>query len=162
MVNDFSFEEMIPTLKQKLEDGGEVTFTVTGNSMLPLLRHKRDTVTLTAAKAPLKKYDIPFYCRADGKYILHRIIKVKDGEYIARGDNCTFIETGITDKDIIGVVTAFTRKGKQKSVKSLGYRMYSCLWANNFSYFMRKKVFLRLRAMGGKVKRKLFSLFRKG
>ncbi len=155
MVNDFSLEEMMPTLVETLKSGGEVTFTVTGSSMLPMLRHREDTVTLSAVSRKLKKRDIPFYFKG-GKYILHRIIKVKESEYIIRGDNCYFTEYGITDNDIIGVVTAFTRKGKAHSVNDVGYRIYAFLRSNCVSYFLRKNIYIPIRAFGGKIKRKIF------
>ena len=155
MANDFSLEEMIPTMVETLKSGGEVTFTVTGNSMLPMLHHKQDTVTLSAVSGRLKKRDIPFYHRGD-KYVLHRIIKVQDKDYIIRGDNCYFTENGITDDDIIGVVTAFTRKGRLHSVNEVGYRFYSFMRSNCASYFVRKNIYLPVRAFIGRMKRRLF------
>lgn len=155
MVNIFSLEEMMPTLIETLKNGGEVTFTVTGNSMLPMLHHKVDTVTLCAPKGRLKKRDIPFYKNGE-KYILHRIIKVNQNDYTIRGDNCYFIEKGITDNDIIGVVKEFSRKGKKHSVNELGYRLYAFFRSNCVSYFIRKNIYLKTRAFLGRTKRKIF------
>ena len=50
---------MHPLITEKLVSGGEVIFTITGNSMSPMLRHRRDQVCLTAApEGLLKKYDL--------------------------------------------------------------------------------------------------------
>ena len=38
------------------------------------------------------------------------------------GDNQFAVEKGITDDDVIGVVTAFYRKGKPYTVDSMKYR----------------------------------------
>ena len=40
------------------------------------------------------------------------------------GDNQFAVEKGITDDDVIGVVTAFYRKGKPYTVDSMKYRAY--------------------------------------
>lgn len=37
-------------------------------------------------------------------------------------------EYGITDNDIIGVMTSFVHNGKKHSVNETGYRLYSCIW----------------------------------
>ena len=156
MVKNFSFDEMMPMLEEKLRAGGEVTFTVTGNSMLPMLHDREDTVTISAVKGRLKKYDIPFYHRSDGKYILHRIVKVGENDYVARGDNCSFTEYGIKDSEIIGVVTAYTRRGKEKTVNSFTYKLYAALWSNGFSFFIRKRVWVAFLKFGSRIKRAIF------
>lgn len=152
MTDNLSLEEMMPVIEEKLSEGGEVTFTVTGNSMLPMLHNRQDTVTLVTPTFPLKKYDLPFYRRAGGLYTLHRIVKIKKGNYIIRGDNCNFTEYGIEDKDIIGVVKQFTRNGKQHSVVEKSYKIYCALWCNDACYFLRKRVLFNLRRVASKIK----------
>ncbi len=161
MTDNLSLEEMMPLIKEKIAAGGEVTFTVTGNSMLPMLHDRVDTVTLVPPVFPLKKHDLPFYCRQDGKYILHRLVRIKDGNYIIRGDNCNYTELGITDADIIGTVKSFTRKGKTYSVDGRLYHLYCALWTNEVCFFFRKRLIIELRAAGGKAKRKLKKLLKK-
>ena len=54
--------DMHPLITEKLAANGEVIFTITGNSMVPMLRHRRDQVCLTAAPGGiLKKYDFPLF-----------------------------------------------------------------------------------------------------
>lgn len=66
--------ELFPLMAEILDNAGEVTFQVTGNSMLPLLQHRRDKVCLVKLQdGSLRKYDIPLFVRQDGKYILHRL-----------------------------------------------------------------------------------------
>ena len=59
-------EELYPVMAEKIADGGEVTFTVSGISMQPMVFNRRDTVTIRKHNGKLKKYDIPFYRRDDG------------------------------------------------------------------------------------------------
>lgn len=125
-------EEMYPLIAEMLEIKGEVTFTVSGWSMQPMVYHRRDTVTLVKAELPLKKYDLPFYLMDNGRFLLHRVIKVenKDGKniYTCQGDNRWEPETDIEDRMIIGVVKSFNRNGKNYSVDSLGYWLYTRTW----------------------------------
>ena len=42
-----SIEEIVPIMKEQMAEGGKVSFTPKGNSMLPLFRSDRDVVTLS-------------------------------------------------------------------------------------------------------------------
>ncbi len=138
MSKDFiPMEEMYPLISEMLNIKGEVTFTVSGWSMQPMVYHRRDTVTLVKPQLPLKKYDLPFYLMDDGKFLLHRVIKVEtksdeDGKekyiYTCQGDNRWEPEKDITDDMIIGVVKSFNRNGKDHSVDSFGYWLYTRTW----------------------------------
>jgi hypothetical protein len=44
---------------------------------------------LVKPEIPPKKYDVIFYRRENGQYVLHRIIKIKKDGYVCRGDNQT-------------------------------------------------------------------------
>ena len=84
-----------------------------------------DTVVLSKPKGRLHLFDLPLYRRKDGSYVLHRVVNFgSDGSYTMCGDNQFAVEKGITDDDVIGVVTAFYRKGKPYTVDSMKYRAY--------------------------------------
>ena len=59
--------------------------------------------------------------------MLHRVVEVREKDYVILGDNCVNREYGITDDDILGVMTAFVRDGKQHTVNDRGYRLYTFL-----------------------------------
>lgn len=115
---------MMPIMQEILDNGGEVRFTVTGNSMFPMLRHGKDIVVLKKAPRRLKRYDIPLFQRDNGKFILHRIIRVHRNSYTICGDNQTHLEHGINDNMIIGVVTGFVKDGTYTPCEDQGYRRY--------------------------------------
>ena len=129
-LNKFTtLEEAYPVILEKLESGGTVTFMPNGTSMQPMLRNGMDIVVLKKPEGKLKKYDLPFYRRNNGSFVLHRICGLAaDGSYILCGDNQFKIEKGITDDQIFAVVTAFNRKGKSYTVNSLSYRIYVRFW----------------------------------
>ncbi len=118
-MNKQSFEEY-------LENNEKLIYRNTGTSMLPLLKQGRDFFIVEKVNnRPLRKYDVLLYKRKPDKYVLHRIIKIKDGKYVIRGDNCINKEYGITDDDIIGIMTGFIRKGRQHSTCEFFYKLYS-------------------------------------
>ncbi|MBR2454753.1 MAG: S24/S26 family peptidase [Clostridia bacterium] len=122
-----SLDEIYPIIKEKIENGGTVQLPITGTSMLPLFVWGRDTVELTKCENP-QKYDIIFYRRDDGHFVLHRIVGKDENGFILCGDNQVNKEYGITEKHIIAVVKSITRKGKTFSVDKFSYKLYVKLW----------------------------------
>lgn len=102
---------------------GVYVSTTSGVSMYPMIRNRRDTIIVTPCSGRLKKHDVPLYKRGDA-YVLHRIIKVLPDSYVIRGDNCRYSERGITDGDILGVLTGFYRGGKKVDLDSKAYKTY--------------------------------------
>ena len=129
MSKEVAIDDVIDRMLEKLNSGGTVTFSAKGKSMLPMLRDGEDVVVLSKPDGRLHLFDIPFYKRSNGSYVLHRIVNFDaDGSYVLCGDNQFVLEHGIKDSDIIGVVTAFYRKGKAYSVNSFSYRLYVNFW----------------------------------
>lgn len=114
-------------IEEGLEAEGVFVSTISGVSMRPLFKDRRDTVVIVKPNGRLKKYDVPLY-RSNGNYLLHRVIKVLPDSYVIRGDNCYAKEYGITDNDVIGVLREFYRKDKHHTVDDRGYRLYARVW----------------------------------
>ena len=147
-----SIEEIVPIMKEQMAEGGKVSFTPKGNSMLPLFRSDRDVVTLSPPRFPLKKYSIVFYQRKNGQYVLHRLGGEKESGYIMRGDNQYQNEYGIMEEQIIAVVSEFVRNGKSHYITDKGYRWYCIFWSRTM--YLRK-MYKILRHMAGRMKRKI-------
>lgn len=120
-----------PFIEEEIRKGKKVNLTVTGDSMYPLFKSRIDTVVLDGTKNP-KKYDIVFYRRENGSYILHRILKEKGGLYTIAGDNELKKEFPVKKEQIIAKVSEFTRKGKNHKANELFYRVYGFIWVNFF------------------------------
>lgn len=127
--NRFIFEkDLVPLIEERLASGHRVRYLpFRGVSMLPMLRQGKDSVELSPLPERLKKYDLPVYRRADGQYVMHRVVAVKEDHYICLGDNTLFFEH-IYPKQMIGVVSAFKRGEKRIEVDNLWYRLYCRLW----------------------------------
>ena len=118
-----------PLITEQLEKGGEIILTITGNSMAPMLHHRKDKVLIIKpTNKKLKKHDIPLFKRPDGKFILHRIIEVHNFSYTLMGDNQAFKEYHVDHSQIIGVVKGFWRNDKYISCDNLLYVTYCKLW----------------------------------
>ena len=112
-------------IAQYLAENGTLTYTNRGVSMWPLLREGRDMFTLRRkTEARCRRGDVVLYTRGRD-YVLHRIIDVRKDDYVILGDNCIQREYGITDSDILGVMTGFIRGGREHSVDGFGFRLYT-------------------------------------
>lgn len=124
-----SLAELYPLLTEILEHGGTFSLTVTGMSMYPFLVGGRDKVTLAPVDRELKKNDLPLYRRADGSFVLHRIVKCEqDGTYTCCGDHQWTPETGLRREQMVALATAFVRKGRCATERNVLYRAYRTVW----------------------------------
>lgn len=136
-----SLENLSSIFLALLDENIDITLTITGNSMEPLLTHKRDSVVLTSCdKFKLKRGDIPLYRRSNGQYVLHRITNVNKNSYNLCGDNQYIIEKNLPKENIIAVVKAFERNGKFYSCNDFTYKVYWRLrvFSIPFRYFLHK------------------------
>ena len=140
------------TVESEIRDNGAYASTTRGTSMRPLFKTNRDVVILKSCDTEPKRYDIVLYRDKVGKYLLHRVIRVKNDTLIIRGDN-TFVREVVTKDRIIAVLTEYNRKGKKHSTKDLSFRIYSRIWC--FIYPVRLVVYKAL-SLARRVYRKLF------
>lgn len=118
------------TYEQELKRHGKLIYPNVGMSMMPLLRQHRDLMIISPRpEGRLKKYDAVLYKRGN-RYILHRILKVRERDYVICGDHNWRREYGITDEKIIGVMTAFVRDGVETPVTDKRYLRYVHLWCD--------------------------------
>lgn len=121
-------EELFAAVYQLLQDGYDVEFTVTGNSMWPFLAHGRDRVTLRRmGEISPKKGDIVLLQTGHG-YLLHRITRLENGMLQTTGDRNCYRDDLVSVEKILGRVVFFTTKGKQISCSNPLYRLCSWLW----------------------------------
>ena len=120
-------KNLLPYLQEQFEKGQIVRIKPGGNSMLPMLHPNRDVVELSALPGELRKYDLPLYRRADGSFVLHRIVEAGD-TYTCLGDNQYRTEFGIQREQMVALVTAFVRNGRRYTVQDPRYRMYCRIW----------------------------------
>ena len=141
----YRLEDLMPLIRETLAHGHSVRFSPRGVSMLPMLRQTIDSVVLSPIINRLQKYDLVFYQRDNGKYVLHRIIKAGD-TYTCMGDNQMVPESGLRHDQMIAVVTAFYRGDKYIPVNSITYRLYCHIWLGSLPIRkFAKRIINRLR-----------------
>lgn len=121
------------TFEEILARDGKLVCSSVGSSMLPMIRQGRDLLVIRPPEGGrLKKYDVPLYRRKNGAYVLHRILEVRKDDYVLCGDNQWRRETGVTDAQIIGVLSAVVRGGREIPLSSLQCRFYALVWCGLF------------------------------
>lgn len=123
--------QLVAVIEQPLKEGKEAAFTVRGNSMWPLLLSGRDKVAVKQFDK-YRKYDVVLYRRESGKYVLHRIIGVKNNAFVLAGDGETEKEYPIYPEQILAKAISGVRKGKPFSCNTFGFKAYSRFWVAFF------------------------------
>jgi len=138
-------EQLVQLLELQL-DKGTAPLRVTGSSMHPMLRDKRDTVYLRAVGDPLGRGDLILYRRDDGSYILHRIVGLlRDGAYVCSGDN-QYQPERVEARQVLAVMEGFLRGKKVRSAEHWSYRIYVWGWVGLFP--VRRPILAVRRALG--------------
>ena len=131
----------------QLETAGKANLTVTGYSMLPMLKQFRDAVQLEPITGQLEAGDIALYRRDNGNYILHRVIRLTPEGYLFCGDNQYDLEP-VRQDQLVARVCGYTRKAKMHALSEPGYRLYS--WCTVHLFGIRK-CYIRLRRCLGRL-----------
>ncbi len=115
-----------------LASGHTVQLTPQGTSMYPMFADARDQAVI----APLgdqqpERGDVVLYRRepsAGGMLVLHRVLRRTAAGYDMVGDNQSEVEHGVRQEQLRGILVAWERRGKMRSVRNIGYRVFAALW----------------------------------
>ena len=80
-----------------------------GDSMFPLIPD--DTLLLVDSTAPWGPGDVVLLEFPGGKQVAHRVVAIRDGMVVTRGDNLAWEDPPVPCDKVIGPVTAMYRKG---------------------------------------------------
>ncbi|MGN1376452.1 MAG: S24/S26 family peptidase [Prevotella sp.] len=123
-----SNDKLLPEIVSLLNEGHTVTLRLRGYSMRPFLEDGRDKALLT--KPTTVKVGDPVLAEiSKGKFVLHRIVSMDNGNVILRGDGNLGVER-CTTNDIRGAVIGFYRKGREvlDRTDGLKWKVYSYIW----------------------------------
>ncbi len=127
-----SSEDLFSAVADVLADGKEVSFTVTGKSMWPLMRHGCDRVVVEPVmRENLKVGDIVLFQAASeplSKYLLHRITKLKKNSFETAGDGNCFRDGWFPKEAVIGRAVTVIRPNRTISLNSPIWRVLGRLW----------------------------------
>ena len=123
-------------IERSIKELGYAVAPIAGTSMLPLLKEGRDRVELEpCCQERLKKGDVVLYKKNDGTLVLHRIIRVENGEFFTvLGDHQFNNAERVNKNQIIAVACGFFIKGRYVTEKTRWYRMYKKIWLCNLNF----------------------------
>ena len=124
-------ELLLPAIEAAFSRDTTFKIPITGTSMNPLLYEKRDFVLIKKPSFPLEIGDIPLYRRENGAFVLHRVVDKNESGYVRCGDNQFILELGITDENVIGVVSEMSIDGKLISVNDAQYLRHKEKYVKN-------------------------------
>ena len=122
-------EAFLDTVCELLRQGQtDVAIPVAGGSMVPFLHHG-DTVCLNLLDSAPKRGDVVLYRRESGRYILHRIYRMRrDGSVLMVGDAQQEIEILPSRDMICARVTSARHQGKLCQPGQLRWWFYRRVW----------------------------------
>lgn len=121
-------EQALPQISAILARGDSCRLVVTGTSMLPFLRHRRDAVILAPLSGPVQRGDILFYRRAGGQPILHRVVKVCSDELLLLCGDAQVAPEPVSPAQVIGRANQIQRGEKLIPCSSPALRLGVELW----------------------------------
>ena len=123
-----SSEEYFNLLKEQVSLGKEVSMIITGNSMSPFLEHGKDTIYFKKPERKLRRGDMVFFQRDDGKYVMHRILKITKDGFFFIGDNQTEPEGPLSEAHIFALISKVKRKGRLIDSKNFWWFFFAHIW----------------------------------
>lgn len=117
----------LDTVMTMLAQGAEnIPVPVSGTSMSPFL-HPGDTVFLNTLSEEPKPGDIILFQRPNGRYILHRVMKVKGDTIWFLGDAQTVREP-INRDQLRAIASAALVRGQRLYPDSCRWKLYAFSW----------------------------------
>lgn len=108
--NDDYFTEV----QRILCEGKEVRIRIKGNSMRPFIQDG-DTVLLRAYSGPPLPLGSNILAKENDKFVFHRFVGKKNGQYILAGDGNLVLREYIAETDIIAIAYMHYPKDKELS-----------------------------------------------
>lgn len=140
------------SIEEELNRQRHCLFQTVGDSMEPLLHNRKSTIVIEKTSDALKKYDVALFRRPTGEYVLHRVLKVRDKDYLICGDNRTYMEP-VPKEWVFGVMTGFypDESGRLISCEDWEYQRY--LQTLDRRYCIRW-----MKALPGRIRRRLVKM----
>ena len=127
-VKQVDTREYVSVLREIAEEGKVVSMLIAGSSMAPFLCHNRDYIYFTKPERELRRGDMVFYQRDSGRYVMHRIYRVKHEGYYMVGDAQTQIEGPLRRDQIFAVITQVKRDGKMIRPGDFWWEFFEHIW----------------------------------
>ena len=116
-------------ISKLISEGRTVTLTAKGYSMNPFIVHMQDQLTLGPWKdEDIRKGAVVLVKDNRGNFLVHRIIDRRGDKILLMGDGNIGIQETASVTNIIGIMTAVTKKKRSYPTNGLIWRIYSWIW----------------------------------
>lgn len=123
-----------------------------GDSMRPLIRRGRDPVTIVPLPRALKRGDVVLFENPPGRYVVHRVRRLKDGRVQTLGDNCWNPDPWMDEKQVLGQALQAERNGRRIPLDNRAARAFGRLW---MACHPLRMCYRRLRSLAARCYRKI-------
>ena len=123
---------------EELNKCGRYFSVPSGVSMLPMMRSREGIFEIHRLEGPARRYDVVLYIRGEEQGVIHRVLRVREKDYVIAGDNCWQKEY-IPKERVVGIAVRFYRGGKWYEMTDPRYLLYAHLWTDLF--FIRRPLF---------------------
>lgn len=130
-----------------------VTVCLEGSSMMPLIRRGTDPVTIAPLRCPVKIGDVVLLTTGAGRYVVHRVWKIKGKQICTLGDNCVNPDPWITEEDVLGQAVFYSRNNVRHRLDTTSARLWGRIW---MLVFPLRKCCIRLKGIVRRHYRNLF------
>lgn len=124
-----------------------------GTSMEPLIRCKRDVVTIVPTDRALTAGQIILFARGDGHYVVHRLYRINEAEQMVQtwGDNCFRPDEPVPVSAVLGIAVSLRRNGKDTSLVTREQCDRGMKWLNSRLRRPLWLVYRRLKGFAGRI-----------
>lgn len=123
----YDFITLSEPIMEVLDAGLSAKVYINGVSMCPLLYPNRDSVILAKPTRPFRKYDVVLVREDNGRFYLHRIVKLGD-TITLNGDGEICLQKDVKYEDVYAIATAFVHKDKTIQAESKKQKFYARVW----------------------------------
>lgn len=110
-----------PSEERWPEDGTAFWYPVRGGSMSPALL-EGDEVLLMRMAQPAARGQVVVVRDAEGRFVLHRVVAVRQDEIITRGDACFRPDPAVPTQSILLKAVRRRRAGQESPIPAPGWR----------------------------------------
>jgi hypothetical protein len=105
-----------------------ISITLDGDSMRPLVRRKLDKVTIVPLSRSLIRGDVVLFEHPAGRYVVHRIYRLKGDTVQTLGDNCMNPDSVMPLSCVLGQITCAERNNHTIPLDTSVSRAFGRVW----------------------------------
>ena len=132
-----------------------VTICLEGDSMRPLIRRGKDPVTIIPLHRPLKIGDVVLFKGGPGRFVVHRVRKIKGDWVQTLGDNCWNPDPWMPLENVWGLVLRAERNGHAIPLDGAFPRFLGRIW---MALHPVRLLYRRCRSLAARIIKKLLRM----